>query len=191
MDFDDHFVSNLTRTWKDAWGDIPPISCKVRESAVNQWVRIYGLREGKRWPQTEAEYNEVIDRFKSVIKVSMDKACGITVVLSFEVNSKQNPYSLNFPGRLFFPWMEVTDSDGIRFALWYARAIPFGNLVKRTIQVALDDGINDSMLIFDDGSFVHPYDGGIDVFKATDVEAGIGRIRATFSDFLSELPSGM
>lgn len=56
----------LLDAWKRTFGKFAPLGYVCREKLPSRWLRIHSLPKSKRYPQTEAEYRELLRRHNEV-----------------------------------------------------------------------------------------------------------------------------
>jgi hypothetical protein len=59
-------ASEIAFGWKRAFGDFLPIGYVCREHLRDRWVRVHSLPDSKRYPESEAEYLELLRRHNEV-----------------------------------------------------------------------------------------------------------------------------
>jgi hypothetical protein len=60
---DDH----LSVLWRQRWPECPPLAGTLKRAYRDRWVRFHSLHESKRYHEHNAEYDNVLHRYNSVL----------------------------------------------------------------------------------------------------------------------------
>lgn len=178
--------------WSQAFPGSPPIGRILREVIHDRWVRFHCLPQGQRTPTQPAQFEEVLHRYNVIASVMLGIGAQVTAWLIH-----YGPISKIHAGS----WCEATEllrcteSDTWReefegATLLYLRAQWCPGAFDTTFKL-MATGDLASLTLFSPAtlSVFCPYEGGMDVFTR---EASLkGAIKTLFSEWLSELPSGL
>jgi hypothetical protein len=59
--------ATMTKLWDAAFPDCPPEAADLKYAFASRWVRIHSLPGSKRYPETEAERQQVLGRYSEVL----------------------------------------------------------------------------------------------------------------------------
>ena len=173
-------------TWWDArYPKSPPVGFLLRDAYPELWLRIHSLPASKRYPETDADYAELLRRHKAVATQALGSGALCYLVQpawvlpsddrsGWGVDLADHPYGAN-EERLAFDVAEVTWRPGDYDALLRATAY------SRIAMVLLASR--------ERGSVYAPYDGGADLFFRSQAERDEGR--RLYADWLSPYPGGL
>ena len=185
------------------WPDCRPVGHELRACAPGRWVRFHSLPGSKRYPQSEAEYGELLRRHHAVLA---DLCAGAgaggadeLLVLSTAWSGSEEPAGRDPGLAALLPdavyWTAVPgEPDGDGFGYWthvHASLAPWrkGELRPLLRHVA-DDRTRDVILTSPDLNWLyHPYSGGADVIAASARERDI--LRERYPQWLSSHTTGL
>lgn len=158
---------NIQARWKKLSSEIEPIAYQLKHVYPDRWVRFHSLPGSKRYPETEAEYQTIIDRNKSVLySLINEESEMIAFVPQYDVDDIAH---LSFQD--FSKLVERTEPYGVvsssqdsdeNFNIYYAK-FPLSKL-PALIRLVADDVLSNVILVsFSDEVIYHPYDGGMDL----------------------------
>ncbi|MDR6815620.1 hypothetical protein J2X76_000774 [Neorhizobium sp. 2083] len=194
-------MTSFDAAWRHFYPAVPPLSFVMRQAAL-PFVRFHYLPGSKRYAETDAEYECIIQRLSALGRIVFDAGedCWIVRCESpFGGGSKQRTAARSRFMELH-PCKPSTRIGEIRLedekAIWSAHAAKcswdFSSSRQLLSAIADDmtDG-NDWTLWFSAGSgrVYAPYDGGIDIFSNS--ADWIESLRDGFPDWLSEDVSGL
>lgn len=190
----------LTQRWQTNWSTLAPIGYEVRGAADGHWVRFHTLPESKRYPDSKAEYDEILSRHNTLLKelVATTHPETALIIVSTSWSDSSHPVPLERDLLTTLPnysyWRsELTDTDEDE-EFWthvYTSVVDWrlGALDDLLTLVAdwVVDGIIVAPLNFE--WLYHPYDGGADVV----VDSFVTRdaLRARYQTWLSAHPLGL
>lgn len=184
--------------WEAAFPNCEPIAHLLREQFRERWVRFHSLPESKRYPETEDEMLEVLNRHNTILAELLGdqrEVVLLTTAYSEAAGSAPrhpNLLSLDSTAEL---WRVATDRNEevedrlswhVSASLWEWQPSLFDPLVRWIA----DDTIADVMMVHPECRWMlHPYDGGMDVIL--DSPAARGRLRSLHREWLSARANGM
>jgi hypothetical protein len=186
--------------WNRCFPNCEPLGHRLREAFADRWVRFHSLPQSKRYPETEAEYAEVLIRHNAILGELTSPSGQVVLVTTgyseSPVPTRSYPEMEAFdPGAV--PWRTLAMHDieagfdkpsywhlFARIREWHPGA--FDPLIR----FVADDVVANVLVIAPDCRWVlHPYDGGMDVI-AESPEAR-RRLRASHLAWLSARPDGL
>jgi hypothetical protein len=178
----------MLECWDKAFSGCEPIGHQLKLRFAERWIRFHSLPESKRYPETEAEFEVLLERFNAVVAgVAQPDSQLVLLTTEFAWNatSEAPPNPQNCPKY----WRSIVVDE----AYWHIWTTQFrwqlGALDSLVREVAVDAISNVIICDPDCRWAIHPYDGGIDVIAAAPSERD--RLRTTFPEWLSSLPSGL
>lgn len=172
-------LSWLAGAWDDRWPGRAPIGHTLRSD--DRWVRFHSLPQSQRYPQTEAQYVELLGRHRTVLaELSAAGSAGardvVVVTASWSASSlpvpRSAPVAAAVPGARY--WRSVcTDEDPERReSVWTHLFVDRVSLdhpgLEQLLRIVADDQTDGVLLLAPDLSWLYaPYDGGADVYPAT------------------------
>lgn len=189
-------LPELSALWWSRWPDSPPIGHELR-CPTDCWVRFHSLPESKRYADTAAEYEILLNRYNTVLTELFAGQPVYVVTMSFvpdegiEVWSSTDPHALN-PGSR--PWMrlrEDEDSDpGGTLHLHVSEQRWEPRILDPLLRAVADDECAGVIIMDTDlRRLYHPYDGGADVILAGPQERDA--LKNAHADWLSTHPLGL
>ncbi|MET9520040.1 hypothetical protein [Streptomyces sp. NPDC002994] len=197
----------LAARWgRERWPPGPPIAHEFRGRYADRWVRFHSLPGSKRYPETEAEYAIVLDRYNSVLD-ELFAGVDVFVVTADWSTTPTGPAA--YPSYPPYPTREALHPEGVRW--WteanqeapdpdpdfhththlYADRRPWERgCADALLRAVADEELGD--VFFTDTELRrihHPYDGGADVILSTPAERD--RLRGQHTDWLSSHASGL
>jgi hypothetical protein len=182
--------------WLTEYPACPPIGFLLREKYRDRWFRIHSLPRSKRYPENDAEMQEMLHRHNAVLDALL-RPHNDFVLLTTGYSDEPPPV---------MPQLLQTDStlrgsSGFAFSVtsdtgspyWHFFVAPLnwqrGCLDSVLAQVAADT-IADTLVIgVEQNCIYHPYDGGGDIFVRN--EAARTALKPMFSAWLSPRADGM
>ena len=177
--------------WTSSFGTALPAGFLLRSARPEIWLRVHSLPESKRYPENQADYQEVLRRYNSVATDVLGEGSLCTLFITRfgenQVWSKRDemPLGNKTPQHVFGHGL---DDDAIQFfalsVCWRANnfdelltsvandqtgPILFSNLAKQTA--------------------FSPYDGGADLFFQSECERNTAK--TVFAPWLSERQDGL
>lgn len=145
--------------WQSNIG-IPPIAELFKEKFKNNWVRIYGLQNGKRLPRSDKEKKEVLNRANKIISsLGAKNIFVITTDLGKEM-----------PNRTYWRAIAEKEANGYPARNVYINTVEWndGCLDDLLLGIANDEYGGVILVSPDFQWLLHPYDGGFDVIVFND-----------------------
>jgi hypothetical protein len=185
----------LSEHWRECYG-IDPRAHHLRRACPDRWLRIHGLPDAKRYPETPEEYSVVLHRHNhafSTLLAPGAPAMLVTTGTSFvETPAPIQDEGLQHPAA--WHWKTINlDPDDPQSALWhlYAREIVWkaGNFDAALRRVADWQSVNVIIIGIAQRVAYHPYDGGADIIARDTCQRD--SLETLLRDWLSPLPSGL
>ncbi|MFB6564098.1 hypothetical protein ACFCYH_35320 [Streptomyces sp. NPDC056400] len=190
----------LTRLWQQHRPPGPLLPHELKTVYRHRWVRFHSLPESKRYPDGEAEYAVLLDRYNTVLDelYAGDDVYVVTTGWSEVSEHAEHPdtsverRALHPEGTLWTTVDDTSDPDPDFHLRWYfyadRRRWQRGCL-DRLLRAVADDVLSGAF-VTDAGltRMHHPYDGGADVVLPTTQERD--RMRERHAGWLSAHPRG-
>ena len=185
--------------WNNTFDGMPPVAHELKIQFADRWVRFHSLPESKRYPETEAEYQEVLSRHNQVLS-ELCSSCSDVYIVAPEYSSvlEPKPPGPELEGVLQNPeyWQSVPMHDpeeGEEFHsywhLYYECAKWESGSLDRIFKQVANDELRNIMVINPTLGWVfHPYDGGADVILQN--ESKMQQLKNKFKGWLSAYASG-
>lgn len=190
MELSDDGLKALTATWRDRWGDRMPLLEEVGDPS--RWVRFHSLPESKRYAESEAEYETILHRHRTVIG-ELGPAEWLYVIAAYydEPTWRRRPDPAVHRGAVH--WLTIEDGESDYFVgelrFFAARAATGDPSLDLLLRRIADDELHYVIIAPPDLRWLyHPYDGGADVIAETMQERDA--LKARHPDWLSTHPSG-
>jgi hypothetical protein len=157
---------NIQAQWKTLSPELEPIGYLLKQVYPDRWVRFHNLPESKRYPETEAEYQTIIDR-NMLIFFSLISEGSEIVAFNAEYDVGNNS---GVPDSQFLPLVHEPQFYGTvkspkdpdqNFHIYSGRfdSSNFASLVRLAADEVLPNII---LAAFAQRVIYHPYDGGMD-----------------------------
>ncbi|MCY2953077.1 MAG: hypothetical protein NTU53_14030 [Planctomycetota bacterium] len=185
----------LTKHWRQCYG-IEPRAHDLRSAWPDRWLRIHGLPDGKRYPETPEEYSVVLHRHNEALSALLPAGTQVILVTTGD-SLAENPAPVQ-DGELQHPaawhWTTILiDPDDPLSNFWhlYARGIVWqpGILDAALRRVADWESMNVIIIGVAQRVAYHPYDGGADIITRDKRQRD--SLRNRFRDWLPPLPIGL
>ncbi len=187
----------LTRLWQAHRPAGPMLPWELKTVYGSRWVRFHSLPESKRYPEDEAEYAILLDRYNTVLDELF--AGGEVYVVTTDWGDPSDPTdgsphraALHPEGTLWTTLDDTDDPDPAFHTRWYfyADRRPWQHGCLNPLLRAVADDTLPGIFVTDTefARIHHPYDGGADVILPTPEERN--RLRDRHSAWLSAHPSG-
>jgi hypothetical protein len=182
-------IAMIDRCWTESFPDCEPVADRLKWAFPDRWVRFHSLPGSKRYPESEVEYQIVLDRHNAVLG-ALTPVRATVIILTTEFSVLRVPASPpdDWPSGAW--WRTVAYDDDSFWHVYAAEVawVPgvFDGLIRR---VASD--VTGNVMVCDPRCtwVVHPYDGGMDVLTAS---PGVrDDLRARFRSWLSGRPDGL
>jgi hypothetical protein len=190
-------VTALSQLWEQRWPGCPKVPYLLRR-LQDRWVRFHTLPGSKRYPETEAEYEIILARHRTILTELIISPTVLVVTPAYsdqptppEVGRSAETTAVH-PAATY--WSSVRLSDEPDWPSWihlYVSQTPWvpGGLDPLLRHVA--DDVIANVLITDAALrwLYHPYDGGMDVILPTTAERD--SLRRRHPEWLSAHPAGL
>lgn len=174
--------------WSTSFPGCEPVAHELQAAFAHRWVRFHSLPGSKRYPDSETEYELVLDRHNAVITALTPAGAPLVVLTTVfsDVSAPSEPPRDDWPASTWWRAVQVDD------AFWHVYAAQtrwephrFDTLLRRVA-----DDSTGNVMICPPGCdwLIHPYDGGMDVFL--DSAKSRDGLRERFRDWLSPRADG-
>lgn len=188
----------LIAAWAAAWPDSLPLAHELKELFETRWVRFHSLPGSKRYPETQEEYDEMLERCNTVVG-EMCAASGVAEILVIASDVCVTPaptaepdFTDLLPTETFWaavPWHYA--DPALLFAHLYVSRHAWKPGLLDDLLCAIAEGDVAGVIVAppDLRWLYHPYDGGADVILPTVAERDAMAVRHT--DWRSPHRSGL
>ncbi len=186
--------------WGRSFSSTPPLSFLLRQLYPKRWLRIHSLPEGKRYPESKKEEQELLKRHRQVLQYifSSNDECiiilsGINVKKDYQICPDLADLDFEKIDRWMSVWSNTLDyTEEIQemefyFAQSDYRTIPKIVLENIILSVADDRIANVLFWNLSNNRLYCPYDGGVDLFLEN--ESMKLRVKNTFNSYIP--PTGL
>lgn len=203
------WLTKFTAAWERELPLAPPVGYLMRERCGKRWFRIHSLSGSKRYPETEAEYAELLRRHNAICDALFGHGEPLVLVVP-AYGDVAGPYPTREPepGRDVAPPSPIP-SDLVPFrcidprdldpqadpeldSFIYLSAAPLvwrSGATDAMIRAAADDRERFLLVSMAADRVYAPYDGGADIFLPASERPAAWRAR--YAEWLSVDPSGM
>ena len=166
--------AEIARMWKNVFGVFAPLGYVCRGELPARWLRIHSLPESKRYPETEAEYRELLRRHNEVATTVLgeDEQC-ILFATTFS-NRRAGPDIADMPAvddaKFFYvPELSTKEPTEQIWANVSAASISWRrSLFDSLITAVADESVGPVLFANVERRAAYaPYDGGADLFVDT------------------------
>jgi hypothetical protein len=185
--------------WDIWYPNCEPIGHHLRTAFRDRWVRFHSLPESKRYPESPAEYEEVLARHRAILG---DLAADNKEVVLLTTGYSETPEPVRTYPQLAeldpaaVPWrtidmhvVEQYDSPNYWHIFASKREWRTGEL-DQLVRLVADDIVSNVLIVAPDCRWVlHPYDGGMDVIAESTTMRG--RLRSAHREWLSKRADGL
>jgi len=193
-------ASDALERWARWYADAPPVGFLLREAYPERWLRIYSLPGGKRYPTSGFEYAEILRRHNAVAENVLGSESSCVALLlhtcrgrgSRAVGRAAQLTSFGLSRLTALPLQLSDEREGV-FA---APMCIFGMQVTwrsgaydRLLLEVADDRTHGLIVNMESGRVYAPYDGGADLFYASEMERDLARER--FQSWISPREDGL
>jgi hypothetical protein len=191
--------ATMTKLWDAAFPDCSPEATDLKYVFASRWVRIHSLPGSKRYPETEAERQQVLGRSREVLQ-QLGATAQSTVVCVTQTFSARGNASLSDDPRGGWEWLSWDESPEDppwpeneplpdpyeRWVHLVVHELSVSELDPLLTSVADDESCGVIVLPPDFAWAFHPYDGGADIIAPTVLERDL--LRERFAEWLSPRP---
>jgi hypothetical protein len=185
----DHF-------WSRNYGDADPIAHTLRDRHPDRWIRFHSLPAAKRYAETPAEWDTLLDRQNQVIDNLAMRGQPIVLLTStwgFSATPAGAAANLLNLGLPVTPWRSVLESDDpwpVFLQLHHSTIDWQPGVLDHLIRLVADDHLRNVMLFQPDADWlIHPYDGGMDVILGNSADRDA--LAQTYNSWRSDRADGM
>lgn len=189
--------------WDSQFPNKIPISQLLKHYFPHSWLRIHSLPESKRYADTPAEYELLLNRHNEIITDCFGENSSIFIVsghyFTFSRNIKAYdpafilPYKFNLEEEINLKQLNPEDYDDDEedsfFRPYSIETTWQTNQHNELLIKIADDEVRAFMLSFEQNIIVAPYDGGIDFIIFN--EAKRNALRDKYKDWLSPREDGL
>lgn len=189
-------LKSLNDAWSQAVGDELPVAHDFKWKLADRWLRIHTLRDSKRYPETEAEYLEVLRRHNQVL--DSEVGCGSTFYLVVpggdQIREPVGPANIDLEGLSLKFWRtekeEIDETETFYEHYFFSESSWESGSLDPILRKVVDEEIYGVILFCPSQKILyHPYDGGSDLIFETAVERDAASIR--YADWLSSRTDGL
>ena len=153
--------------WKLRFGDQLPLAWNLRERFPDNWLRLYSLPKGKRYPTTSSDKKEILRRNNFVFKKVFGDKKMLDIIVPLEFASDQSDVRYKISDINNYDLIDnivVYDSINSESFYIFHKHLNIGEFnINRFIEDVSSDKIM-SPIFWDRSNAVYsPYDGGIDI----------------------------
>lgn len=188
----------LTKYWNSQFEGFAPEAHNLKHEFKDRWVRFHSLPESKRYPESESEYQEMLNRNNSLLKEIFGLQSSLLVVLP-EYSDSVEPIKPEKELNELFPqskyWCSIAqyddeeDDDEFYWHLHVAKVTLNTNELDNLFRlVAHDEAGNIIIVGIASNTLFHPYDGGADVILSSTEQRN--ELKNKYSKWLSAHPDG-
>lgn len=185
--------------WDRWYPEAPPIGFVLRDIYPERWLRIHSLPHGLRYPTSGWQQAELIRRHSAVATDVLGEGARFAFLL---LRSCAGPESVGVGQRAGITAGELPDALSLSPHLWDDHSGYFGepmglvgaevlwqpgDFIGFIVAVA-NDRVRGVLANLSTGAVYAPYDGGADLFFATEVERDLARAR--HAAWVPRLPGG-
>ena len=191
--------ADFVARWAAWYPDAPAVGFLLREAYGDRWLRIHSLPESKRYATSGWEYAELLRRHNAVADdllgdgtpcaVLVFEACDVKWI--DELGARAGLTDGALPQITSLPSALWNDADGVAgpVCLFGGSVTWRRGTFDGFICAVADDRVAGLLVEFDRGRVYAPYDGGADLFFATEAERDVARER--YRAWLSSHPGGL
>jgi hypothetical protein len=178
----------LIELWAARWPDSLPIAHEMKELFEDQWVRFHSLPGSKRAPDSEADWDVMIDRHNRVLGELATAGDDVVVIMSV-VAPRPAPVEPDPDFWTAVPW-HYADPDLLFAHLYVTGETWLPGALDEFLRLAAEQQIGGVIIAPLDLMWLyHPYAGGADVILPTVAERDV--LASRFADWRSTHPSGL
>lgn len=193
--------ARLLAAWEQKWPGSRPAADELKSLFPDRWVRFHSLPGSKRYADTEAEYEILLDRHHTVLLELAGPAYGATdaLVLTMSWSSSNRPARRRravvaaAPDATHWASFVFDDSDPEAVIWWHAylSRLPLTkDRLDPLLRVVADDRTWGVVIAPESLDWLyHPYDGGADVLLPS--AARRDELAAAHREWLSPHPAGL
>ncbi|MBY0228532.1 MAG: hypothetical protein K2W96_04550 [Gemmataceae bacterium] len=186
--------------WDERFAGCEPEGHLLRDAFPRRWVRFHSLPDSKRYPETPTEHAEVLRRHNAILGELAPVGSRVVLVTTgysetpVPVRTYEGLLALD-PAAVFWRTLARHQPDEeATFPNWWhlftSAHVWRPGTFDPVIRLVADGTVANVLVVAPDCRWVlHPYDGGMDVIAESAEERG--RLRATYSDWLSRHPGGL
>lgn len=179
----------IADSWRRAFGDVAPLGHLCRIACRERWLRIHSLPLSKRYPESLADYAELLSRQNTAATtiLGIDAEClfffsefpdqSASMLLDLLPRPRPKPTWLPELARL------ANEYDDLRIGALPVTWTP--GLFDELLRARADDDVAPILFAnLDRASAFAPYDGGADLFLASPIDVPV--LRQRWSSWLSQ-----
>lgn len=185
--------------WHKHYPLCPPLGPLLREAYPELWFRIHALPESKRYPETDAEYQEILHRHNTLLADLFGDNQVVFLLTTGYSGTEQRVLPENidmsvFPSELLvsLPMHQIEkDETGSRYwHIWMCTHRWMTGSLDDLLCLIADDRVANVLVVDSQRDrLYHPYDGGADIILGSQTEREYYRSR--YIEWLSPQPTGL
>jgi len=168
---------------------------ELRVRKPELWFRIHALPESKRYPENEAEYQEILHRHNTILTDLFGVGTNTLLLLPLITFENNRPKKLTFPvdpGDLFWRTRPLAiDDPNTSYAHFYIRSLTWEkNILNDLLRQIAKGKLAYIMIVNPETHLIYaPYDGGSDVIADNQSQRDI--LKTQFSNWQPKSPNGL
>jgi hypothetical protein len=177
-------LDSLDYAWHQSFGDLPPDGPDLKWKLKDRWLRIHTLPYSKRYPETEAEYSEILHRHNKVLDLEVGRGNRFYLVVpgGDEMIDPVSPADIDVEGLSLEFWRttkkEVDEAETFYEHYFFRESDWSSKSLDAVLRKVVDDELYGVILFCPSKKFLyHPYDGGADLIFETFVKRDAALIR--------------
>jgi hypothetical protein len=192
-------MSGIDDFWSRNFGNADPVAHELRDRLSSRWIRFHSLPTAKRYAETPAEWEILLDRQNQIIDNLAVRGTPIVIVTStwgFSATPAGAAANLLNLGLPVTPWRSVLQSEiendyaTVFLQLHHSTIDWQPGVLDHLIRLVADDQLRNVMLFQPEADWlIHPYDGGMDVILGT--ESDRDKLAQRYNAWRSDRPDGM
>jgi hypothetical protein len=185
--------------WANNYANADPIAHELRNRLPSRWIRFHSLPAAKRYAETPAEWEILLDRQNQIIDNLAVRGTPIVLITStwgFSATPAGAAATLLNLGLPVTPWRSIpqdelkNDYATVFLQLHHSTIDWQPGVLDHLIRLVADDHLRNVMLFQTDADWlIHPYDGGMDVILGT--ESDRDKLAQTYNAWRSDRADGM
>jgi hypothetical protein len=192
-------VTEFNDYWNQHFPACPLMGHILRQTHADRWFRIHTLPDSKRYPQTIAEYTEVLHRHNTILDDLLPGDRSIILLATSYTMGDPNPslpeiFSHLHPFELLQSILtsEINEppESYCHSHIWFYEHRWKIHSLDPILKKVADDVINNVLIVDPEQPLIyHPYDGGADlILPNSDMR---DRLRSKYREWLSSRSDGM
>jgi hypothetical protein len=185
--------------WQEHYPKSLPIGHLLRQAYEDRWFRIHTLPESKRYPETEAEYQEILRRHNMLLSDLLgENGEFVLITTGYSYTTDAAPHYAEYPFASGHHELLMTipipegfeEADPIYWHLYLSERVWQTGSLDDLLRLVADNSIVNVLLVdVQRRCAYHPYDGGADIILES--KAAKNLKKEQYSAWLSKHPQGL